>query len=108
MDALTPDDAHGWLEHTLRPLLLAFQGEYGGEAGLVFWLPTGRQRVRQHPATGIYQWRCAAPHGEIELSLGHALWGGAEADARRIILSDGAGADADGAAWVGLHHPRIS
>lgn len=108
LDCLTPEDGAAWMEDDLRRRLLSFQDEYGGEAGIVFWLPDGRRRVRQNPATGEYLWRCAPPHGQSELPLGRLLWGGAQGDARRIVLGDSDRADPDGPGWAGLYHPRIS
>ena len=42
------------------------------------------------------------------LPLGRCLWGGAEADVARILVSEEKDPDFDGEAYVGLHHPRIS
>jgi hypothetical protein len=108
LDCLTPEDAASWLDEDVRRRLLSFQDEYAGEAGIVFWVPDGRRRIRQNPATGEYLWRCAPPHGQTELHLGRLLWGGAHGDARRIVIGAGDRSDPDGADWAGLHHPRIS
>ena len=32
------------------------------EAALVFWLPTGKNRVKMNRATEAYSWVCSAPH----------------------------------------------
>jgi hypothetical protein len=45
LDTLAPADAEAWLDQELRPLLLSFQDEYEGQAGLILWLPAGKQRV---------------------------------------------------------------
>ena len=42
------------------------------------------------------------------LALGRCLWGGAEADVARILVSEEKEPEFDGDAYVGLHHPRIS
>jgi hypothetical protein len=60
------------------------------------------------PASDEYVWRCAPPFGQQDLPLGRVLWGGAESDAGRILDPDVKDHDFDGAAWIGLHHPRIS
>jgi hypothetical protein len=108
LDALTPDDAERWIEEDLKPCIFDFQSEYQGQAGLIFWLPSGRQRVKALPATEEYIWHCAAPFRERTLPLGRLLWAGAEADAKRIINPNETNQDMDGLAWVGLFHPRIS
>ena len=85
-----------------------FQEEYGLDAALAFWLPSGRQRIRMNRATDTYSWVCAAPHSNDQLPIGRILWGGAEADARRILEPGNPNQDPDGPAWIGLHHPRLS
>jgi hypothetical protein len=108
LDALTPTDAETWLGDQLRPLLLGFQDEYQGQAGVILWLPAGRQRVSMKPASDEYSWRCAPPFSQQDLPIGRILWGGAEGDAGRIIDRAEKSHDFDGPAWVGLHHPRVS
>ncbi len=109
LDVLSPGDAEKWLENRIRPALLAFQDEYEQQAGLIFWLPTGRNRVSMKSATGEYLWRCAPPFSKEELPLGRILWSGAEGDVGRIMNPEGnAPHDVDGPSWIGLHHPRIS
>jgi hypothetical protein len=108
LDALSPADAESWLAQQLRPRLLSFQDEYEGQAGVILWLPSGKQRVSMKPATDEYFWRCGPPFNQQELPLGRVLWSGAEADAGRILDSEEKTHDFDGAAWIGLHHPRIS
>jgi hypothetical protein len=108
LDALTPDDAEMWIEHDLKPCMLNFQEEYQGQAGLVFWLPTGRQRIHMARATDTYLWHCSPPFSGRTLALGQRLWGGAEADVGRIIDQREKNQDIDRPAWIGLHHPRIS
>jgi hypothetical protein len=108
LDALSPEDGVAWLEGDLKEVVLDFQEHYQGGAALILWLPSGRRRIQMAAATEHYTWRCAAPHGGTTLDLGRCLWGGAEADVARILVSEEAHPDVDGAAWVGLHHPRIS
>jgi hypothetical protein len=108
VDLMAPAEAEAWLESDLRPAILSFQTEYGLEAALVFWLPTGKSRVRMNRATEAYSWVCSAPHSHQQLDLGRILWGGAEASAARIIDPHCTNADPDGPAWIGLHHPRLS
>lgn len=108
VDLLEPIEAETWLKSDLLPAVLAFQDEYSLEAALVFWLPTGKNRVKMNRATEAYSWVCAAPHGNQHLDLGRILWAGAETDVGRIIDPNCANNDPDGPAWIGLHHPRLS
>jgi hypothetical protein len=55
-----------------------------------------------------YFWKISAGRDTVRLPLGRCLWGGAEADVARILVSEEKSPDFDGEAWVGLHHPRIS
>jgi hypothetical protein len=108
VDLLDPVEAEAWLKSDFLPAVLAFQDEYSLEAALVFWLPTGKNRVRMNRATEAYSWVCSAPHSNQHLDLGRILWAGAEADVGRIIDPGCTNADVDGPAWIGLHHPRLS
>lgn len=108
VDLMEPEEAESWLKLEFLPAVLAFQDEYSLEAALVFWLPTGKSRVRMNRATEAYTWICSAPHSNQHLDIGRILWAGAEADVGRIIDSDNTNPDPDGAAWIGLHHPRLS
>ena len=108
IDLLEPADADAWMKSELLPAILAFQDEYGVEAALVFWMPTGKNRVKMNRATEAYSWVCSAPHSNQHIDLGRILWAGAEADARRIMDPDCTNTDDDGPAWIGLHHPRLS
>ena len=83
---------------------MRFQDEYQGDRALVFWLPSGRTRVRYALASGEYSW---SGRGDAKLPLGRLLWAGAESDAARILTGDSS-TDPDSDAWVGLYHPRIS
>lgn len=108
LDALMPDDAASWLEEDVRPQVLNFQAEYDSQCALVFWLPSGRKRIRTAGATGAYSWSCAPPFAEQTLPLGRILWAGAEQDAGRILDPHEADQNSDGPAWIGLQHPRMS
>ncbi len=108
LDSLDPDEAESWLEEDLKPKILGFQEEYVRQAGLVLWLPGGRKRVEMARANESYHWHCAPPNKDRILDIGRMLWAGAEPDAVRILDSSAANLDADGPAWVGLFHPRIS
>jgi hypothetical protein len=108
IDCLSPAEASEWIEGDLRSLLRSFQEEYEGQGALVLWLPTGRQRITMNRATEAYSWKCNAPFSGHTVELGRGLWGGAESDAHRIIDSRAANRDPDGAAWIGLHHARLS
>jgi hypothetical protein len=108
LDIMKPVDGEQWLERDFRPAVLSFRDRYGLEAALIFWLPSGKNRVRMNPATEAYFWHCSAPHGNQRLDLGRILWAGAEADVRRILDSDSAQVDPDGPAWIGLNLSRLS
>ncbi|WP_428565596.1 MAG: hypothetical protein ACP59X_04745 [Solidesulfovibrio sp. DCME] len=108
VDLLEPTEAESWLESDMRPAILAFQDEYNLEAALVFWLPTGKNRVRMKSATEAYTWVCSAPHSNQQLDLGRILWAGAEEDVARIVDPNCTNLDPDGPGWIGLHHPRLS
>lgn len=108
VDLMDPTEAEAWMKSDLLPAVLAFQDEYSLEAALVFWLPTGKNRVKMSRATEAYSWVCSAPHGNQRLDLGRILWAGADVDVARIIDLDCLNSDPDGPAWIGLHHPRLS
>ncbi len=108
VDLLEPAEAEAWLKSELLPAILAFQDEYGVEAALVFWMPTGKNRVKMNRATEAYSWVCSAPHSNQHIDLGRILWAGAEADVGRIIDPGCTNTDPDGPGWIGLHHPRLS
>jgi hypothetical protein len=108
IDALTPEDAAIWIEEDLKPRIFDFQSEYEGQASLIFWLPAGRQRIRMDAATEEYSWLCSAAFSGQSIALGRHLWSGAESDVYRIIDASNSNQDADGPAWIGLFHPRIS
>jgi len=105
LDSLVGEELEAWLERDLRPAMLSFQEEYEGQAGLIMWLPSGGKRIHMDRATERYYWK---PHGQERIALGQMLWGGAEADVERILVSDDPHPDIDGQAWCGLFHPRIS
>lgn len=108
LDSLSPEDAETWIERELYPRVRSFQDEYEGQAGLVLWIPGGRQRVRMETADGHYLWHCAAPHAKSKIPLGKLLWGGAEGDVGRLMETREKDQSADGPAWIGLHLARIS
>lgn len=108
LDVLSGQDAEQWIENDLKEVILSFQDEYQGQAGLIFWVPSGGKRISMTGASEEYYWK----HGECEssrgLHIGRLLWSGAENEVERLLDSEDSGADYDGKAWVGLHHPRIS
>jgi len=105
LDSLSGKDREMWLEQDLRPAILSFQEWYESQAGLIMWLPSGGKRIKMDLATEQYYWK---PHGQERIALGRMLWGGAEADVERIIVSDISNPDIDGKNYCGLFHPRIS
>ena len=108
LDALGGDDANEWLETDLKSVILAFQDEYQGQAALILWLPSGRSCISMEAATEEYFWRTRSTASARGLPIGRYLWAGAESDVARIIVSTAPNPDADGDAYVGLYHPRIS
>lgn len=107
LDVLDTADAERWLETDFKEAVLSFQDYYQGQAGLVFWLPSGRQRISMKGATEQYSWK-HRPSGHDGLPLGRLLFAGAESEVERLLDSDDGKADYDGKHWIGLHHPRIS
>jgi hypothetical protein len=108
VDLMEPIEGEAWMKADLLPAVLAFQDQYSLEAGLVFWLPTGKTRVKMNSATEAYSWVCSAPYSNQQLDLGRILWAGAAADVGRIIDPNCTNSDSDGPGWIGLHHPRLS
>jgi hypothetical protein len=108
LDLMSPTEAEVWMKTDVLPAILAFQDEYGLDAALVFWLPTGKNRVKMNRATEEYSWICAAPYSAQVLELGRILWAGAASDVGRILYPNAPNQDPDGIAWAGLHHPRLS
>jgi len=106
LDALSEQDAETWLESDLKSAVLAFQDHYQGQAALILWVASGRVRLGMDLADEEYFWKVAS--GRTRLPLGRCLWGGAEADVARILVTAEKSPDFDGEAYVGLHHPRIS
>lgn len=101
LDLLNPDDAEVWLGNEIKEAILSFQSYYQGEAALIFWLPSGRGRIKLHPATDTIEWRCAAPYGDSLLSFGRILWGEANEYPQEILLREGSQP-------AGLFHLRIT
>lgn len=107
LDILDADDAQRWIETDLKEAVLSFQDYYQGQAGLVFWLPSGRHRISMNGATEQYYWK-HRNSGADGLPIGRLLFSGAENEVERLMDSDDGKADCDGKHWIGLHHPRIS
>ncbi len=107
LDVLSGEDAAQWLETDLREAVFSFQDFYEGQAGLILWAPSGRNRISMNGASETYHWkhRDAGPDG---LPIGRLLFSGAENEVERLLSTDDSGADYDGKHWAGLHHPRIS
>ena len=107
LDVLNGEDAQTWLAGDLKEAILSFQDFYEGQAGLIFWTPTGRHLISMKGATEEYFWkhRESGPQG---LPIGRLLFAGAESEVERIMNTDDESADYDGKHYAGLHHPRIS
>lgn len=108
LDSLSESDALVWLETDLKTAVLSFQEHYQGQAALIMWIASGRSRVGMDLADEEYFWKASPGRDAVRLPLGRCLWGGAEADAERILVSEEKDPDFDGEAYVGLYHPRIS
>ena len=108
LDVLANNDGQTWLESDVKPAILNFQDEYQGQAALILWFPTGRNRIKMTPATEEYYWKDRSSQGAVGLPIGRCLWAGAKSDAARIIVSESPNPNVDGDAYVGLYHPRIS
>jgi len=108
LDSLSEKDAAAWAESDLKSAVLSFQEHYEGQAALILWLASGRMRIGMDLADEEYFWRIGAGKDSARLPLGRCLWGGAEADVARILVSEERDPDFDGDAYVGLYHPRIS
>ncbi|MCC6493492.1 MAG: hypothetical protein IT424_10770 [Pirellulales bacterium] len=107
LDVLDAADAERWIETDLKEAVLSFQDHYEGQAGLIFWLPSGLNRISMKGATEQYFWKHRSTGGD-GLPIGRLLFSGAENEVERLLDSDDANTDYDGKHWIGLHHPRIS
>jgi hypothetical protein len=108
LDSVSEQDAVTWLETDLKAAILSFQQHYEGQAALIMWIASGRTRIEMGLADEEYFWKTTPGRDAARLPLGRCLWGGAEADVARILVSDENDPDVDGDAYVGLYHPRIS
>lgn len=100
LDLLTPSDAEIWLGDAIKPAILSFQDELGGDGALVFWLPDGQIRMKPNAATDEVVWLCKSQY-EHQIDFGRVLWGQANEYPQEILLRDGAKA-------AGLYHLRIT
>lgn len=107
LDVLDAVDAERWVEADLKSAILSFQDHYEGQAGLIFWLPSGRNRISMKGASEQYFWKHRSS-GTDGLPLGRLLFSGAENEVERLLDSADGNVDYDGKHWIGLHHPRIS
>ena len=108
LDALLPEDGDRWLEEHLKPIFFKFQDHYEGQAGLIFWLPIGKQRITFKHADNAYSWRCSPPHSDQEIPIGLSLMAGSEADTGHILAVNDPNTDLLGQHWIGLHLSRLS
>ena len=107
LDILDGHDAERWIETDLKEAILSFQDFFDGQAGLIFWVPSGRTRISMKGSTEEYYWKHGAS-GRDGLHIGRLLFSGAENEVERIMHTEDCNADYDGKHWAGLHHPRIS
>jgi hypothetical protein len=108
LDTLSGLDAEHWIENDLKEVILSFQDKYEGQAALIFWVPSGNNRISMAGASEKYYWKHGASKSDRGLHIGRLLWSGAEMEVERLLDSEDNCADYDSNAWVGLHHPRIS
>jgi len=107
IDVLDAKDVERWIETDLKEAVLSFQDYYEGQAGLILWLPSGRNRISMKGATEQYFWK-HRDFGDDGVAIGRLLFSGAENEVERILNTDDPNVDYDGKHWAGLHHPRIS
>ena len=107
LDVLNEDDAGRWIETSLKEAVLSFQDFYQGQAGLILWVPGGRNRISMRGASEEYFWKQRG-FGSDGLAIGRLLFSGAENEVERLLNTEDPHADYDGKHWAGLHHPRIS
>ncbi len=100
LDLLIPNDAEAWLGDAVKKAILSFQDAYDGQAALVFWLPTGHNRIRVQTSTDAVGWLCYTPHGH-QIDFGRILWGEANEYPQEILLRNGGKS-------AGLFHLRIT
>ena len=107
LECLNSQEAESWVESSIRPLLLDFQSRYDGQAGLHFWLPGGRSRIKPAFASNSFGWIYPPPQSHL-IPLGRLLWSGAESESARILKPGTPAHEADGAGWQGIHQRRVS
>jgi hypothetical protein len=100
LDLLVPDDAETWLDKVIKPAILSFQEAYSSELALVFWLPSGHNRIKVQASTDAVSWLCHTPHGH-QIDFGRILWGEANEYPQEILLCEGGKV-------AGLYHARIT
>jgi hypothetical protein len=101
LDVLSPTDAENWLGKAIKGAILSFQEFYDGEASLIFWIPSGRERLDINLATDDVSWCCAHPHQDQRIDFGRILWGQANEYPQRILLPETSSP-------IGLFHLRIT
>jgi hypothetical protein len=106
-NVLSGPDAARWIETDLRDAVFPFQDFYQGEAGLILWAPSGRNRTGMNAASESYAWK-HRDFGPDGLPPGRLLFAGAGESVERMLVGDDPAVDYDGKHWAGLHHPRIS
>jgi hypothetical protein len=89
LDLLTPNDGEQWLRGELKQAILSFQDEYEGQAALVFWLPTGKTRVKIEKHSSAVMWQCSSAQGGGQINFGLSLWGAPNDYPQEIILQAG-------------------
>jgi hypothetical protein len=71
LDALPPDEAATWLERTVYPALVSFQGCVAGggtEASLVLWV-ADHKRLDYHTSDDTHYWHCGGEYRGHQLPL---------------------------------------
>jgi hypothetical protein len=94
-DVLSGPDAARWIETDLRDAVFPFQDFYQGEAGLILWAASGRNRIGMNAASESYAWK-HRDFGPDGLPLGRLLFAGAGESVERMLVGDDPGVDYDG------------
>lgn len=106
IDALPPEEAGQWLENSIYPAIVSYQGEVasgGDQASLIFWV-VDHGRLKHNSSDDVYYWHCGTEYQGQQIPLSRCLFNGAYRDVQRIVVTD----EKKNEHFVGLYHPRIS
>lgn len=83
LDVLSGEDTVTWIEAGLKEAVLSFQDFYQGQAGLILWTPSGRNRITMKGASEEHFWK----HRDLSidgLPIGRLLFSGAENEVEHL------------------------